>query len=69
MENDITARINELYTDIDSTTDMYRANWITGVTDVDAEWDAYLETMKKIGIDEFVELHQRAYDVFQAGIR
>lgn len=67
MTDDITARINELYTDIDSTTDMYRANWLTGVSDIDAEWDSYLETLNKIGLEEFVELHQQAYDVFQGG--
>lgn len=66
MSDDITARINELYTDIDSTTDMYRANWLTGISDIDAEWDSYLETLNKIGLEEFVDLHQQAYDTVMA---
>ena len=64
MDEEISTRINELYTDIDSTSDMYRANWITGVSDIDADWDEYLKTLNKIGLEEFVDLHQQAYDAF-----
>ena len=68
IADDIYTRINELYTDIDSTTDMYRANWLTGVSDIDAEWDGYLETLNKMGLEEFVDLHQQAYDVYLTGL-
>ena len=38
------------------------AEFLTGERDIDAEWDAYLAELKKMGIDTVVETLQGAYD-------
>ncbi len=43
----------------------YRASavdFITGVRDIDADWDEYIETLKSMGIEEAIEMCQTAYD-------
>ena len=39
------------------------AGFITGDHDVDAEWDTYVEEMKRLGIERYVELKQIAWDL------
>lgn len=54
-------------------TDLFRlwqeseARWITGAGDVDREWDQYVRSLQTIGVDRYVEIHQRAHDRF-AGV-
>ena len=58
------SRIAELRTDIFNTVNLKNAAWITGDADIDAEWDAYVQSLNKIGLDEFVKIHQGVYDVY-----
>ena len=39
--------------------------WI-GNNKVDAEWDSYLQELKKIGLDEYIRINQDAYNRFIA---
>lgn len=64
MDADDAARLNELRTDINNTVAMYKANWVMGVSDIDAEWDDYVKAIEKMGIGEYIEIIQRAYDQF-----
>src|SRR5690625_5868863 len=36
------------------------AKFITGDADLDEDWDDYLETLKSIGIDDYVNIYQAA---------
>ncbi len=36
--------------------------FITGQKDVDAEWDAYLADLERLGLSEYIETYQKAYD-------
>lgn len=38
------------------------ANWITGKSDMDAEWDSFVNRMKELGVEEWVSLHQKEID-------
>lgn len=38
------------------------AKFITGVMDLDGEWDSYVDYLGKLGVDSYVEILQRAYD-------
>ena len=38
------------------------ARWITGQGDIDAEWDAYVEQMNSLGLEEYLSLCQMSYD-------
>ncbi|MBR6791216.1 MAG: extracellular solute-binding protein [Oscillospiraceae bacterium] len=61
--NDIqTEAINGVSGDIDTVIAEYRAAFITGTKDIDADWDAYIADLKAAGVDTYVEAYQAAYD-------
>lgn len=62
-------RIAELTTDIFSLVDEKKAKWITGELDVEKEWEAYKESLKKMGIEELTEINQTAYDRYLKAIK
>lgn len=53
-----------LYTDVSAVLTEYRAKFITGQLDVDAEWDNFQQKMKDLGIEEMQEIIQIAYDAY-----
>lgn len=49
----------------------YRAKhveFVTGVSDIETDWDAYVEEFNKMRIDELVDVYQAAYDRFMANM-
>ena len=55
-------------TDITSYVDQMRAKFITGVEPLtDASWDAYVNEINKMGIDELLKIKQAAYDRWNEG--
>jgi putative aldouronate transport system substrate-binding protein len=42
------------------------AEWITTNANIDAEWDTYVAEIKKLHVDEFLALKQKAYDAIMA---
>lgn len=38
------------------------ANWIQGNSDIDADWDAYVQKLKTAGLDQQIQYWQEAYD-------
>ena len=60
--------VNELRTDINTLWQSNEARWITGAGDIDREWDEYVEQMKAMKIDRYVELHQAAHTRFASEI-
>ena len=57
-------RLGELRPDISNTVSMYKANWVTGASDIDEEWDAYVESLEVMGIEEYTQIIQDAYDAY-----
>ena len=51
-----------LVTDITSYVEQMITQFITGEADIDATWDTYVNTLKQMEIDRWVELDQTAYD-------
>jgi len=62
------SRLAELRTDIFHIVTEKREAWVTGIDDIDADWNDYLRLMDKIGIDEFLDILQRNYDHYLAGL-
>lgn len=54
--------IDNKYTDITLYVDEMQAKFITGVADIDAEWDNYVATCEKMGLNEVLEVYQASYD-------
>ena len=39
------------------------ATFAMGVTDLDSDWDTYVETLNQYGLERYLELYQQIYDV------
>lgn len=62
MTTEENARAAELFNTIKTYVNQSRAEFVTGQKDIDAEWDAYINELKKMGVDELLALYQTAYD-------
>jgi putative aldouronate transport system substrate-binding protein len=60
--------VDTLRTDIQTLWLSKQAQWISGVADVNAEWDAYVKQMKAMNVDRYVELHDIAHKRFSDAI-
>ena len=58
--------INSVLTDINSYVKQMRVEFITGVTDIEAEWDNYCATLEQMGLPDVVAAYQAAYDRWMA---
>lgn len=58
-------RVGILETDLDTYLDQMEAKFITGAEPL-ANWDQYVGTLKQIGVDELLRIHQAAYDRWKA---
>ena len=43
-----------------------RGKFIAGISDIDGEWDVYVNTIKSMGLDDVLAAYQTAYDRWQA---
>lgn len=43
--------------------------FITGQSDIDTEYEAFINQLKKMGVDEYLKLYQGLYDRFQAALK
>lgn len=48
--------------DIDNQVSIYRGKFIKGEVDIDKTWDSYVESLKKMGLDDYMAIMQRAYN-------
>ncbi|MFD1735442.1 extracellular solute-binding protein [Bacillus salitolerans] len=55
--------VNTLRPDIDSYIEQMEAKFVSGGASFD-EWDKYVNTLKGLGVEELVSIHQAAYDRF-----
>ena len=62
------SRLAELRTDIFHIVTEKREAWVTGIDDINADWNDYLKLLNKIGIDEFLDILQRNYDHYLEGL-
>lgn len=65
---DDTSRLAELRTDIFSTVELKRAEWVSGVSNIGTEYNQFVSDLKAMGLDEFLEILQRNYDNYLASI-
>lgn len=62
-------RLSELQTDIFTEVNEKMAKWVVGSEDLDKGWDAYVNNLKKMGVEELVKINQAAYDRFQEKVK
>jgi putative aldouronate transport system substrate-binding protein len=56
------AIIDSKYIDITAYVNEMRAKFITGVADIDREWDSYAKNIENMGIADVIKVYQTAYD-------
>ena len=56
--------LSTLSTDISKVVNEQKAKWCTGQGDIDKEWDAYIESLNKIGLERYMEILNEAYSRF-----
>lgn len=64
--NEESEEMSTLKTDIQSYMKTMKAQFITGELDIDANWDAYLAELDKMGLDRLLEIEQAALDRYLA---
>ena len=65
LSGDDSARISALETPLKDYIRTSIIEFITGKKDVDADWDAYINGLNKLGAEEYIALYQSAYDALQ----
>lgn len=59
-------RVSSLTADLNPYVTQSMAQFITGDLDIETEWENYVNTLKRMGVDELVELYQKGYDDYYA---
>lgn len=62
MTNDENKEFASLYSNIQTYSSEWITQFITGVHDINTEWDDYVNTIKELGIDRCVEIKQAALE-------
>lgn len=57
------ARITALGTDIYKYVEAQYAHWVVD-GGIDEEWDAYIDQLNAMGLEELVEIHTNAYNIY-----
>lgn len=57
-------QISFLRTDVFAIITEYEAQWVTGQSDINADWDSFQQQLKAAGSDDLVKLLQNAYDIY-----
>ena len=60
------SELSTLSTDISKIINEQKAKWCVGDDDIDAEWGAYLQSLKNVGLDKYMEIYNAAYKRYQA---
>ena len=62
MDDSIASEFAELQTLLVDYCNEAASQFITGVRDIDAEWDRYLDELDRLGLQRFLEIYQASYD-------
>lgn len=53
---------------INNIIDNYWSLWMTGQSDIDADWDAYVESVDAAGLQDILKIRQAAFDTYLEGV-
>lgn len=65
LEEETSDRLSVLWTDLENYMKETTSKMIRGELNFDSDWDTYVETMNKIGLEEWVSIYQETYDNLQ----
>ena len=56
--------LGKIRTDIFNLVTLKRAEWITGASNIDVQYDQFVKDLEKMGVDDLTEIMQDAYDSY-----
>ena len=59
-------RIDVIEADLNKYMEEMEAAFFTGTKDIDAEWEEFTETLKKMNVEELIEIYQESYNSWAA---
>lgn len=59
-----TQKISEYTTTIGGYVNQAEVQFITGDLDVEKDWDTYIQTLKNMGVEDYIALYQKNYDKY-----
>lgn len=62
LSTEQTEEIGKIRTDIMNLISLKRAQWVTGVSNIDAEYDQFVKDLEKMDVDKLTSIMQDAYD-------
>ncbi len=62
LDEDMQELLSLTQTSVVDTVNTWTLNFVTGQSDIDADWDAYVSAVKAAGIDDFVSQYNAAYN-------
>lgn len=54
--------LSSLSADLTKVISEQKAKWCTGQGDIETEWDSYIESLNKMGLEKYMEIQNTAYD-------
>jgi len=62
LEKEANERVAQLAADINTYVNESLARFITGDLDLESDWDKYVKKLENMGLAEYLEIYQKAYD-------
>jgi putative aldouronate transport system substrate-binding protein len=62
LEENIAAEFTELKTQMEDEITKSFASFVTGGKSLDTDWEEYIQRLKKIGMERYIQLYQQMYD-------
>lgn len=59
-------KLNSVRTDIEDYVEQMEAKFITGNASLGSDWDDYLDTLQKMGVEEYIQIQSDAYERWKA---
>lgn len=66
ISSDVLEELNFIMNDVKQYQTGMAADFITGVRDINAEWDSYVDRLKSMGIENAIAVYQKLYDDYKA---
>lgn len=61
-------KLSSIYVSIESYVKQQASKWVVE-GGIEKEWDSYKETLKNMGLDEFMKIQQEAYNRYQKEVK
>lgn len=62
LTSDESKQASTLIVDIQKIVDEYKARWTTNQSDIDKDWDAYVESLKNVGLEKYMDIYNASLE-------